>query len=190
MINELLTSLEDNPVIAAVKDKNINSAIFSPVSVIFLMGANISTVAQNIANAHDNGKKVFVHIDLAEGIGKDRSGIEYLKSLGVDGIISTRSALIKAAKELDLMTVKRVFTLDSQGVESAMAEKNDVHTDINGDYAGSNFQDDRVLLACRQARYCGRTYRNKVGDNLRAFKRCGCSFNGQKRALVSLRRIK
>ena len=36
----------------------------------------------------------------------------------VDGIISTRSHLIRAAKELGLITVQRFFALDSQGVDS------------------------------------------------------------------------
>ena len=59
-----------------------------------------------------------VHIDLADGIGKDKAGIQYLTKCEVDGIISTRSHLIRAAKELGLITVQRFFALDSQGVDS------------------------------------------------------------------------
>ncbi len=129
-MKEILTLLEDFPVIAAAKDKNMSEAVLSPASIIFDLGANINSIGASIEQAHLNGKKIFVHIDLAEGIGKDKYGIDYLKDLGVDGIISTRASLIKAAKERSLITVRRVFTLDSQGVESAMEDINDLFTDI------------------------------------------------------------
>ncbi|WAM33183.1 glycerol-3-phosphate responsive antiterminator [Caldicellulosiruptor morganii] len=38
-------------------------------------------------------KIVFVHIDLIEGVGKDEKGIEFLKNVGADGIISIYSGL-------------------------------------------------------------------------------------------------
>lgn len=129
-MEKILSLLDDCPVIAAVKDKGIGEAVSSPSSIIFDLGANINTVKDSIELAHGNDKMIFVHIDLAEGIGKDRYGIDYLKDLGVDGIISTRGNLIKAAKERSLITVKRVFTLDSQGVVSAMADIDDPSADI------------------------------------------------------------
>lgn len=129
-MKNILSLLDDCPVIAAVKDKNVADALSSPASIIFDLGANINTVKESIAQAHANGKMIFVHIDLAEGIGKDRYGIDYLNDLGVDGIISTRGNLIKAAKDRSLLTVKRVFTLDSQGVVSAMSDIDDPSADF------------------------------------------------------------
>ncbi|MBP3333403.1 MAG: glycerol-3-phosphate responsive antiterminator [Clostridia bacterium] len=129
MINKLLTKFEENPVIAAVRDSG-KSAMNSPCEVIFDLGANIMTVASVINEAHRNGKLIFVHIDLAEGIGKDRGGLNYLKMLGSDGIISTKTGLLRQAKELSMLTVKRVFLLDSQGVESAMNEIDRNSTDL------------------------------------------------------------
>ena len=129
-MKEIISLLDTCPVIAAVKDKNVPDAVQSPASIIFDLGANINTVKDSIELAHNNGKIIFVHIDLAEGIGKDRYGIDYLRGLGVDGIISTRGNLIKAAKEMSLITVKRVFTLDSQGVVSAMSDIDDPSADI------------------------------------------------------------
>ena len=64
---------------------------------------------------------MFVHIDLSEGIGKDKIGIEFLAACGVDGIITTKSNMVKIAKEVGLLTVQRFFALDSQGV-SAISE--------------------------------------------------------------------
>lgn len=115
---ELYESLEVSPIIAAVNEKFLNKALKSPVDVIFLLGSSILTLKENIELTHKAGKKIFVHIDLAEGIGKDKAGVEFLAKSGADGIISTKAMLIKVAKEHSLATVQRFFALDSQGVES------------------------------------------------------------------------
>ncbi len=115
---EILNSMERSPVIAAVADNKWDAAIKGPSEVIFYFKANILSVKERINEAHKKGKAIFVHIDLAEGIAKDRFGIEFLKNAGVDGIISTRGQLIRAAKDLGLVTIQRFFALDSQGVEN------------------------------------------------------------------------
>ena len=114
---ELYESLEDNPIIAAVRDSRFEEAISAPSSVIFLLGGNLLNIADRIGAAKKAGKKIFIHIDLSEGIGRDKSGIEYLLRLGVDGIISTRANLIRLAKEMGLLTVQRFFAYDSAGIE-------------------------------------------------------------------------
>lgn len=115
---ELCDSLEISPIIAAVNERNLEKAIESPVDVIFLLGSSILNLKENIDAAHKANKRIFVHIDLTEGIGKDKVGVEFLARNGADGIISTKAMLIKAAKEHGLVTVQRFFALDSQGVES------------------------------------------------------------------------
>ena len=117
MREELLKSLKCAPVIAAVRDKMFAMALESPARVIFLLGGNIMNIGERIAEAHGKGKLIFIHIDLAEGIGKDKMGVEYLAKLGVDGIISTKAGIIRMAKEKKLITVERFFAYDSHGVE-------------------------------------------------------------------------
>ncbi len=114
----LFDVLEDNPIIAAIKEKSFSEAVSSPANVIFLLGGSILNIEDRIKTAHNAGKILFLHIDLTDGIGKDRTGIEYLANLGLDGIISTRINLIKAAADFGLYTVQRFFLLDSQGVDS------------------------------------------------------------------------
>lgn len=113
--------LTRNKVIAAVRTKEeLIKASFSDVKIIFDLSPNIMSVADNLKVAHDEGKKYFIHIDLAEGIGKDKSGVEFLKKLGVDGVISTRTAIIKAARELGVFTVQRFFIVDSHSIETTL----------------------------------------------------------------------
>ncbi len=115
---DLINALERSPVIAAVRDDKWNEAIASSAEVIFYLKANLNTVKEKIAESLENDKMIFVHIDLAEGIGKDRSGISFLSKCGVTGIISTRNQLINYAKEEGLLTVQRFFVLDSQGLNN------------------------------------------------------------------------
>ena len=117
-MTDILSLLELNPVIPAVHNDKFLAALESPCEVIFCLGESILTVAENIKLAHSKGKKLLIHIDLAEGIGKDEAGVKFLASLGCDGIISTRAQIIKYAKKEGLFTVQRFFTLDSQGLES------------------------------------------------------------------------
>lgn len=114
-LDDLLAS---KPVIAAVQNDKWQDALNSPVQVLFYLSADLMSVEQRVKQAHEAGKFILIHIDLAEGIGKDRMGIRYLARCGVDGIISTRAQLIRAAKEQGLLTVQRFFALDSKGMDS------------------------------------------------------------------------
>ena len=114
----LIECLEDNPVIAAICDDKWTEALASPAEVLFYLSASLLTVKEKIRQAHEAGKLVMVHIDLAEGIGKDAAGIQYLAACGADGVISTRANIIRLAKNHGLVTIQRVFALDSKGMES------------------------------------------------------------------------
>ena len=110
--------LEENPIIASVHENLFDDALESPSDIVFLLGGNLLTIGDRIKAAKQEGKIIFIHIDLAEGIGKDKAGLAFLASLGADGIISTRANLIRSAKEYGMLTVQRFFVYDTQGVDS------------------------------------------------------------------------
>ena len=116
--SELLNRLEDCPIIAAVRENTWQQALSSPAEVLFCLETNLLTVALRVAQAHEAGKAIFIHMDLAEGIGRDKAGLQYLADCGADGILSTKSQIIRAAKDLGLLTIQRFFILDSQGLDS------------------------------------------------------------------------
>ena len=110
-----------NKIIAAVRSSDeLEKALISDTKIVFDLSPNILTLDESIKILHSAGKKYFVHMDLAEGIGKDKSGIIYLKSKGVDGIISTRTSIIKLAREVGLFTVQRFFIVDSRSVNTTI----------------------------------------------------------------------
>lgn len=117
-LKEIRDCFERSPVIAAVQNNMLSQALDSPIEIIFNLKVSLLEIEDSINKAHLCGKKILIHIDLTDGIGKDKAGIEYLAKLGVDGVISTRGQLIRYANELGLVTVQRFFALDSKGVES------------------------------------------------------------------------
>ena len=108
-------------VIAAVRnDEELNYAIESDVDMIFMLAPNIEDIRVQADAVHSAGKKLFIHIDLAEGIGKDEYGIRFAKGMGVDGIVSTRTNIIKLARKQGLFTVQRFFIVDSHSIETSI----------------------------------------------------------------------
>ncbi|MBE6976423.1 MAG: glycerol-3-phosphate responsive antiterminator [Ruminococcaceae bacterium] len=115
---ELLNRLEDCPIIAAVRESSWQNALSSPAEVLFCLETSLLTVHQRITEAHEAGKAIFIHMDLAEGIGRDKAGLQYLADCGADGILSTKAQIIRSAKDVGLLTIQRFFILDSQGLDS------------------------------------------------------------------------
>ncbi|HAT44440.1 MAG TPA: transcriptional regulator, partial [Ktedonobacter sp.] len=94
---EFLRLARQFPVAAAMKsDEDMQVALESDALLLFLLKGDAFQLAPFIAQAHQRGKGVVVHVDLVSGIGKDRAGIQYLRQMGVDAIITSRSQLVSA----------------------------------------------------------------------------------------------
>ena len=87
-------------------------------AAIFLLGGSILTLPDMIRIAHENGKHVFVHLDLADGLGRDETAVQWcVERHHADGVISTRPSLLKTASELGALTIQRLFLMDSASFE-------------------------------------------------------------------------
>ena len=113
---------EFGKVVAAVRTlEDFSAAVKSDVNIIFDLSPDILTLAKKVKVAHEASKKIFVHMDLASGIGKDESGIKYVKAVGVDGIISTRVNIVRLARENGVFAVQRFFAVDSQSIDTTIS---------------------------------------------------------------------
>lgn len=113
--------MEKARIFAAVRSRvELECAIKSKAEVIFMLSPNIADIKGQAEDVHKAGKKIFIHLDLAEGIGKDEHGIIFAKEQGIDGIISTRTNIIKLAKKAGLFTVQRFFLVDSHSVDTTV----------------------------------------------------------------------
>ena len=85
----ILRALEHHPVIPAVRSQQaLEQALISPVAAVFLISSSILTLEETVDSCR-------------------------VERLGVDGVISTRPSLLKAASELGALTVQRLFLMDS-----------------------------------------------------------------------------
>lgn len=105
---------------ATRNSEQFKAAVTSEVKTVFHLAPNIKSLKKYTEAAHKFNKKLFIHMDMAEGIGKDKYGVGFAAENGIDGIISTRSNIIKIAKEQGLLTVQRFFAVDSQAVHAAI----------------------------------------------------------------------
>ena len=116
-----MVTFKPHTVIAATRSASeLDSALEHDVEIIFDLCPDLLTLQAVVDKVHAAGKHLFIHLDLAEGIGKDKSGIAFAKNAGVDGIISTRVNIVRAAKELGLFTVQRFFIVDSHSVDTSL----------------------------------------------------------------------
>ncbi|ELH0934214.1 glycerol-3-phosphate responsive antiterminator [Staphylococcus pseudintermedius] len=65
--------------------------------------------------------KPFMHIDLIKGMGHDEYACEYIiQTYRPRGIVSTKTKVIKKAKALGVVTIFRVFIIDSHALERSI----------------------------------------------------------------------
>lgn len=122
MDDNFYSAIEDSPIIAAINDiKQIDDAIKSPCKIVFLLAGDILNIKEIVDTLRANNKLVYVHVDLIGGFSKDIIALKYISNnIKPDGIITTKSNLVKAAKELKLFTIQRLFLLDSLALVSGI----------------------------------------------------------------------
>jgi glycerol uptake operon antiterminator len=114
--------LEKKPVIAAFRPtEHLRLHLLNQIGVVFILGGTIFDIPDLVVQAKQSGKLLFVDIDLLKGIGKDAPGVKFLaKESGVDGIITTRSNLVKSIQKEGVVAVQRVFVLDSESLTGGL----------------------------------------------------------------------
>ena len=116
---QLLELLAAGPVIAAVKDEEgLAQALESDVSVLFLLYGDVLTIRDTAERVREAGKRVFVHLDLIDGLAAREISADFIaRSTSADGVISTKAALTRRARELGLVAIQRIFLLDSMALK-------------------------------------------------------------------------
>lgn len=129
---KVISRIEENPVIAAIRDeKDVEIAVSSQVTTIFLLHADIFNIGAMVERIKNCGKSALIHIDFLEGLGRDQKALDYIVDvIKPDGIISTRSSHIKYAKDKGMFTIQRFFLVDSQSYETTIKTAQTIHSDM------------------------------------------------------------
>ncbi|KYH29515.1 MULTISPECIES: glycerol-3-phosphate responsive antiterminator [Clostridium] len=114
MGNQFYRRLQINPIIAAIKDEHqLQRAIESPCEIIFVLKSDIFNIRSIVGKIRASGKGVYIHVDLIEGLAKDALALKYIhENINPDGIITTKTSLVRASKNLDIFVIQRFFVLD------------------------------------------------------------------------------
>lgn len=129
MANKLITKLHMNPIIGALHHvEKLDELLESDVEVVFILTCDIFELKDIVEKVKARGKDVYVHLDLIDGISHNVTGLRYINDVvKLDGIMTTKSNLIKEAKSMGIFTIQRLFLLDSLNLESGLqsVKKND-----------------------------------------------------------------
>jgi len=110
--------------------KEFERLLKSDHEYIIFLEIRLAQLKQLVQVAKEAKKKVILHVDLIQGLKTDSYGFEYLvREVKPDGIVSTRSNVIALAKKNNLMTIQRLFLLDSQALEHNINLINQVKPD-------------------------------------------------------------
>lgn len=125
MNRPFLESVENSPVIAAVRDeKTLSLSLESDVGIVFLLGFDLISLPEMTERVKNAGKMPVVHLDLVAGLSPREEAVRYLKEkTTAQGIITTKPNLILCAQHMGLGTIQRVFMLDGMALGTLTQQK-------------------------------------------------------------------
>lgn len=114
--------MKNYPIIASVtKEEQIQSVLDSGVKRVNLMAGHIGNLETIIQQIHDSGKQVYVHLEMVSGLGRDSHTVDYLaKQFKLDGIVTTKSNAVAAARQAGIQSIQRIFAIDTAAVHTAI----------------------------------------------------------------------
>ena len=114
--------LERNPVLPAIKDNiTLEKALSSNNEIVFIIMSNILNIKEYCNKLKEAKKKVFIHIDMIDGLNSTNNGIDYIvNTVKPDGILTTKSNVVAHAYKNNINVIQRFFILDSLSYEKTL----------------------------------------------------------------------
>ncbi len=98
--------------------KNFESAMKSDSHYVILLDSHVSQLRGISDYIKKTRKKLIIHVDLIQGLKNDEYATQFLiQEIKPIGLISTRAEVIITAKKKGLLTIQRLFLLDSNALE-------------------------------------------------------------------------
>lgn len=121
-MHDYIETIRDNPIIAAVQNKEgLLEAMKLGVPTIFLLNTDIFSAKTLVDLARSSNSNIFLHMDLIDGLSPGAKALDYVqKRIAPSGIISTKSGLIKHAREHGVFCVQRFFMVDNASFDLAV----------------------------------------------------------------------
>ncbi len=113
--------LAEKSVLPAIrKIKDLEKLLKSEADYLVILNSHIAQLKPMVEMARNSGKRTLLHADLIHGLKNDEYAAEFLcQEIKPAGLISTRSNVLSIAKKRGLITVQRLFLLDSIALETS-----------------------------------------------------------------------
>ncbi|OZM55798.1 glycerol-3-phosphate responsive antiterminator GlpP [Lottiidibacillus patelloidae] len=116
-------SFNGQKVLPAVRDvKDFEMMLESNYEYGVFLDIHISRLKSCYKLANQHNKKMFLHLDLVQGLKSDEFATEYIcQEMKPYGIISTKGNVIMKAKQKKVKAIQRVFLLDSSSITKSFS---------------------------------------------------------------------
>ncbi|WP_215146005.1 glycerol-3-phosphate responsive antiterminator [Exiguobacterium qingdaonense] len=109
-------------ILPAIRDmRDLERFLVSDLELGVLLEIHMSRLESIFSLLGKHQKKVFVHMDLIQGMKADEFATEYVcQTFKPFGVISTKGSVIVKAKQNGVVTVQRLFLIDSISLEKSL----------------------------------------------------------------------
>ncbi|WP_214698763.1 MULTISPECIES: glycerol-3-phosphate responsive antiterminator [unclassified Exiguobacterium] len=114
--------LNGQSLLPAIRDmRDLERFLSSDLELGVLLEIHMSRLESIFKLLGSHHKKVFIHMDLIQGMKADEFATEYIcQTYKPFGIISTKGNVIVKAKQKGVVTVQRLFLIDSLSLEKSI----------------------------------------------------------------------
>ncbi|HWC24661.1 MAG TPA: glycerol-3-phosphate responsive antiterminator [Flexivirga sp.] len=101
------------PVIATLfGTHDLDTFLQAPTAFCFVANLPLVEVAPVVQQLQEAGSFPILNVDTVKGLSANPDGLNYLRSVGVMGIVSTHAAIVAKAANSGLLTLQKVFATD------------------------------------------------------------------------------
>lgn len=107
--------LLEHPVIASIKNEDdLADVLQEACPVVFVLFGSVLSIAGIVRTLKEAGRHVFVDVDLVDGFASKPVVVDFLREhTDADGVLSSKSMMVRYAKTAGLFAVHRLFLVDS-----------------------------------------------------------------------------
>lgn len=119
----------DQKIIPAIRTiRDLEKMFETNYEYAVFLDLHVAQVKNVVTLAKQRGKKMLLHVDMIHGLKHDEYATEFLvQEMKPDGLISTRSNVIKKAKQKNVLAIQRLFLIDQSALDKSLqlVEKTD-----------------------------------------------------------------
>ncbi|WP_112179229.1 MULTISPECIES: glycerol-3-phosphate responsive antiterminator [Paraliobacillus] len=125
-------TISDSTILPAIRDlKDLEKVANSNYEYVVLLNTHIGQLKSLVKMLHDHDKKVLLHADLVKGLKSDEFAAQFLcRDIRPEGLISTRKNVLLTAKKAKIITIQRLFLLDSIALDSSYNMLDSIQPDL------------------------------------------------------------